>query len=27
VTFDKCGHMPPIEQPAEFIRAVEDFLD
>jgi pimeloyl-ACP methyl ester carboxylesterase len=27
VTFDNCGHMPAIEKPADFIRAVEDFLD
>ncbi len=26
VTFENCGHMPMIEKPAEFIRAVEDFL-
>ncbi len=27
VTFDQCGHMPAIEKPVEFVRAVEDFLD
>jgi pimeloyl-ACP methyl ester carboxylesterase len=27
LTFDNCGHMPAIEKPAEFIRAVEEFLD
>ncbi len=26
VSFDKCGHVPPIEKSAEFISAVEDFL-
>jgi pimeloyl-ACP methyl ester carboxylesterase len=26
LTFEGCGHMPMIEKPAEFIRAVEDFL-
>ncbi len=27
VTFDNCGHMPAVEKPAEFIKAVESFLD
>jgi pimeloyl-ACP methyl ester carboxylesterase len=27
VAFDNCGHMPAIEKPAEFVSAVEDFLD
>ena len=26
VSFDKCGHVPPIEQPDAFARLVLDFL-
>jgi pimeloyl-ACP methyl ester carboxylesterase len=26
VTFDKCGHVPPIEKTAEFVSAVTEFL-
>ena len=26
VTFDNCGHMPAVEKPADFIKAVESFL-
>ncbi len=26
VSFDKCGHVPPMEKSAEFVGAVEDFL-
>jgi pimeloyl-ACP methyl ester carboxylesterase len=26
VIFDDCGHRPEVEKPAEFIRAVEEFL-
>jgi pimeloyl-ACP methyl ester carboxylesterase len=25
VSFDKCGHVPPVEKTAEFVAAVEDF--
>jgi pimeloyl-ACP methyl ester carboxylesterase len=25
VSFDKCGHVPPVEKTAEFVTAVEDF--
>jgi pimeloyl-ACP methyl ester carboxylesterase len=27
VTLDNCGHLPAIEKPAEFVHAVEEFLD
>jgi pimeloyl-ACP methyl ester carboxylesterase len=27
VTFDKCGHVPPVEKSAEFVTAVTAFLD
>jgi pimeloyl-ACP methyl ester carboxylesterase len=27
VTFDKCGHVPPVEKTAEFVGAVTAFLD
>jgi pimeloyl-ACP methyl ester carboxylesterase len=27
VTFDQCGHVPPIEKAGEFVAAVEGFLD
>jgi pimeloyl-ACP methyl ester carboxylesterase len=27
VSFDKCGHVPPLEEPAEFVSAVSAFLD
>jgi pimeloyl-ACP methyl ester carboxylesterase len=26
VVFDNCGHMPMIEKPKEFVRAIDDFL-
>ncbi len=26
VTLDGCGHCPPLEQPSEFVAALEDFL-
>ena len=26
VSFDKCGHVPPVEKTAEFVAAVEEFL-
>jgi pimeloyl-ACP methyl ester carboxylesterase len=26
VTFDKCGHVPPVEKTTEFVSAVEAFL-
>ncbi|MBE3602198.1 alpha/beta hydrolase [bacterium] len=26
VTFDNCGHMPEVEKPADFIKAIESFL-
>jgi triacylglycerol lipase len=26
VSFDKCGHVPPVEKTSEFVAAVEDFL-
>jgi pimeloyl-ACP methyl ester carboxylesterase len=26
VSFDKCGHVPPIEKPVEFVSAVTAFL-
>jgi 3-oxoadipate enol-lactonase len=27
IELDGCGHCPPLEQPDEFVQAVEDFLD
>jgi pimeloyl-ACP methyl ester carboxylesterase len=27
ISFDKCGHVPPVEKAAEFVGAVEKFLD
>jgi len=27
VSFDQCGHVPPVEKTAEFVPVVEAFLD